>query len=43
MAIEDDDLFFESQEEEVHNSQDYNDLLDAFNGLNELCDILKKT
>ena len=46
MAITDEDLHFEieeeSKEEEVHNSQEYIDLLDAFNNLKELCDILKK-
>ena len=45
MAITEEDIRFEieeeSEEEEVHNSQDYNDLLNAFNSLKELCDMLK--
>ena len=40
MAITDENFHFESEEEEVHNSQDYNDLLNAFNSLKELCDML---
>ena len=45
MAITDEDIHFECEEEskyeEVHDSQDYNDLLDVSNELKELCDILK--